>query len=159
MNPALQRPTSNDSILKGWVKLLATFFYVGYLPIAPGTWATLAGLPIAWFFNENLGWLTVIFSLVGLVICKPAKEVFNAKDPGCFVLDEVAGMMVSVLWLPKNLALYGMAFILFRLLDISKPGLIRKIQNCKASTSIMWDDLLAGAVVNVVLQVFVRLVI
>lgn len=145
--------------MKNIVKVLATFFYVGFLPIAPGTWATLAGLPIAWFFNDKLIWLTIIFSLIGLVICKPAEEAFNAKDPSCFVLDEVAGMMVSVLWLPKNLILYGVAFIFFRILDISKPGPIRTIQNSGTPLSIMWDDLLAGAFVNIFLQIAVKFVI
>ena len=87
------------------------------------------------------------------MICKRAEEVFNAKDPGCFVLDEVVGMMVSVLWLPKNLLLYVAGFILFRVLDVWKPGPIGWIQNTKTPHSIMWDDLAAGAVVNVVLQV------
>ena len=153
MNPALQEPARDNSYLKDGVKVLATFFYVGYLPIAPGTWASLVGLSIAWFFNESLFWLAVIFSLIGFVICKRAEEVFNAKDPGCFVLDEVVGMMVSVLWLPKNLLLYVAGFILFRVLDVWKPGPIGWIQNTKTPHSIMWDDLAAGAVVNVVLQV------
>ena len=74
------------------------------------------------------------------------------------MLDEVAGMMLSVLWLPKNLAFYGTAFLLFRLLDVSKPGLIRKIQNAKAPTSIMCDDLLAGVFMNVIMQLVIRVI-
>ena len=144
--------------LKGVVRLLASFYYVGYLPWAPGTWGSLAALPIAWFFHENLVWLVVIFSLTGFLICQPAEEVFNAKDPRHFVLDEVAGMTLAVLWLPKNLILYLVGFILFRALDVWKPGPIGWIQDSKTPSSIMWDDLLAGLFVNIFLQIASRLI-
>ncbi len=146
------------SRLGGGVKILATFFGVGYLPLMPGTWASLAALPLAWFFHEILVWQVVGLSLVGLLICKPAEDAFGTKDPGAFVLDEVAGMMVSILLLPKELWILGAGFILFRVLDVWKPGPIGWIQNTKTPTSIMWDDLAAGAVVNVLLQIVVRLV-
>ena len=134
------------------IKALASFFYVGYLPWMPGTWGSLAVLPIAWFFNENLVWIVVVCSLTGIFICKSAEEAFNSKDPDRFVLDEAAGMALAVLWLPKNLILYAAGFVLFRILDIWKPGLIGWIQKVKNPSSIMWDDLLAGAVVNIFLQ-------
>ena len=122
----------------------------------PGTWASLAALPSAWFFHDALIWQTLFLSLIGLAICKPAEEAFQAKDPGAFVLDEVAGMMVSLVWLPRNWMIFSAAFLLFRILDVLKPGPIRKIQNSKTPTSIMWDDLLAGAFVNIFLQIIVR---
>ena len=150
---------NNNPSSKCWVKLLGSFFYVGHLPWMPGTWGSLAVLPMAWFFNENLVWIVVIFSFVGFLICKPAEEAFNAKDPGWFVLDETAGMALAVLWLPKNLILYAAGFILFRVLDVWKPGLIGWIQKTKSPSSIMWDDLLAGAVVNLFLRLAARLII
>ncbi len=141
------------------VKLLASFYYVGYLPWMPGTWGSLAALAIAWFFNENLVWLTIIFSVTGFLICKPAEEAFHAKDPSRFVLDEVAGMSLGVLCLPKNLILYAGGFILFRVLDVWKPGPIGWIQKSKMPSSIMWDDLLVGVFVNLFLQVATRFAI
>ena len=141
---------------KGVVRPLASFYYVGYLPWMPGTWGSLAALPIAWFLNENLTWLVIVLSATGLLISQFAEEVFGDKDPSHFVLDEVAGMALSVLWLPKNLILYAAGFILFRVLDVWKPGLIGWIQKTKTPSSIMWDDLLAGAVVNLVLRLVVR---
>ncbi len=142
--------------MKKGIKILATFFGLGYLPLVPGTWASLAALTLAWFFHETLIWQVVGFSLIGLLICKPAEDAFGSKDPGAFVLDEVAGMALSLLWLPKNLVLFVIAFILFRALDILKPGPIGKIQASRTPMSIMWDDLLAGVFVNVFLQIIVR---
>ena len=150
---------NNNLNSNGWVKPLASFFYVGYLPWMPGTWGSLAILPIVWFFNENLVWVVATFSFVGFLICKPAEEVFNSKDPDRFVLDEAAGMALAVLWLPKNLILYAAGFVLFRILDIWKPGPLGWIQKTKSPSSIMWDDLLAGAVVNLFLQLAARLII
>ena len=144
--------------MKRVVKLFATFFYIGYLPLMPGTWASLAVLPLAWFFHDALIWQILLSSFVGLAICKPAEQVFQTKDPGAFVLDEVAGMMVSLVWLPRNWMIFSAAFTLFRILDVLKPGPIRNIQNSKAPTSIMWDDLLAGVFVNIFLQIIVRVV-
>ncbi len=142
---------------KGLVKSLATFFGIGYLPLMAGTWASLAALPLAWFFHETLLWQVLVFSLIGLAICKPAEEAFQKKDPGAFVLDEVAGMQLSLLALPKNGYIFSAAFILFRLFDIWKPGPIGRIQASKNPMSIMWDDILAGLFANILLQASVRL--
>ena len=144
---------------KGLVKLLASFYYVGYLPWMPGTWGSLVALPIAWFFNENLAWFILILSLTGFLISPFAEAAFGAKDPSRFVLDEVVGMALSVLWLPKNLILYAVGFILFRGLDVWKPGPIGWIQKTETPSSILWDDLLAGAVANIILQAVVRLLV
>ncbi|OIO37998.1 MAG: hypothetical protein AUJ71_04040 [Candidatus Omnitrophica bacterium CG1_02_49_16] len=145
-------------IFKRSVKFLASFSYAGYLPWAPGTWGSLVALLIAWFFNEYLLWSIVIFSFIGLSICRPAEEAFNAKDPHRFVLDEVVGMMASVLFLPKRYLVFLAAFILFRVLDVLKPGPIGRIQASRTPSSIMWDDLSAGALVNILLQVSLRLI-
>ena len=135
-----------------WVKLPASFFYVGYLPWMPGTWGSLAGFALAWFFNPRLFWMFLGFSLAGFLIAAPAERAFGKKDPQNFVLDEVVGMMLSVLWLPRTPALFIAAFILFRILDTLKPGPIGWIQKRETPSGILWDDLAAGAAVNLILQ-------
>lgn len=137
------------------VKALASFFYVGCLPLAPGTFGSLAGLLIAWYFYGALPYLVVLFSVIGFVICKPAVAVFSAKDPSSFVLDEVCGMMLSVLWLPRVWFVLLLGLLLFRLFDTWKPWPIRLIQQNPNPLSILWDDLAAGALVNVVLQALI----
>jgi phosphatidylglycerophosphatase A len=71
-------------------------------------------------------------------------------------MDETCGMMLSLVWLPREVSIYIGAFILFRLLDIIKPWPICLIQQSKRPTSIVWDDLAAGVATNAILQVFVR---
>ena len=101
--------------------------------------------------------LTFVFCVIGLICCKPARDVFHAEDPSIFVMDEVCGMMVSVHWLPKELWIFGGAFFLFRLFDIWKPGPIGRLQKMKSPLSIVWDDLAAGLLANLILQVITRI--
>ena len=82
-----------------------------------------------------------------------AKESFGTKDPGEFILDEVSGMMLSVLWAPRTLAFYAGAFLLFRFFDIKKPGFIRSLDKMDHSTSIMNDDIAAGLATAALLAV------
>src|SRR3989338_5097657 len=112
MSPAL----AHKGGMSAWVKAAASFFYVGYLPFAPGTFGSLAGLLIACYFYGALPYLTLVFCVVGFAICKSAPAVFSSKEPAPFVLDEGFRMMPSVLWLAKTLLVFGIAFILFRLL-------------------------------------------
>jgi len=131
---------------------VASFFGVGYLPRCPGTWASAAAVVLAWFLGSTLIYWTVFFCIAGLWACVGAREAFGAEDPGAFVMDEVCGMMLAVLWLPRTLVLYAAAFVLFRLFDIWKPWPISKIQASKGSWSIMGDDLLAGVFANLLLS-------
>jgi len=142
--------------LSAFIKALGSFFYIGYLPLAPGTWGSLAGLAIAWWFYPVLAPLTLILSIVGLFLCRSAEDAFQAKDPARFVLDEVCGMMLSVLWLPRSPRIFIAAFILFRIVDALKPWPICLIQKNKSPLSIMWDDLAAAVLVNLFLQAGVR---
>lgn len=133
-------------------RIVATFFGVGFLPWAPGTWASLLAAVLAWFLGGSLVYWTVAFSTVGLLVCRQARLVFRDEDPKQFVMDEVCGMFLGVLWLPKSIPLFVAAFFLFRVLDIWKPWPISKVQNIDRPWSIMGDDLLAGVFVNLILQ-------
>ena len=145
---------------KTWTKIIATFFGVGFIPVVPATWASAIAALLAWFLAEP--WLyavLAVFTAAGLWACLDAKDVFKSKDPKSFVMDEVCGMMLSVLWLPRNAYLYFWAFILFRILDASKPWPISKIDKSHRPTCILWDDLAAGVFTNIILQVAVRIFI
>ena len=138
-------------IQKKLTQIVASFFGAGYLPLCPGTWASVIGVVLAWFLADTLVYWTVLFCLAGFWACRGAREAFGSKDPGAFVMDEVCGMMLAVLWLPRTLVLYAVAFILFRLFDIWKPWPISRIQASVRPWSIMGDDLLAGFFANLVL--------
>ncbi len=137
-------------------KVIATFFGVGYIPLVPATWASALTVVLAWYLPYGLGYWILAFFAAGLWACAPSRAVFKSKDPKQFVMDEVVGMGLSVLWLPKNLSLYAAAFILFRILDVWKPGFISKIDEQDHPFSILLDDVAAGVLANVILQVAVR---
>lgn len=143
--------------MNSWVKAIASFFYVGFLPKAPGTWGSLCGLFLAWFFNREQAWVFTVLSISGFFIATRAQEVWKNQDPKEFVLDEVVGMMLSVLWMPKRIVIFAAGFFLFRILDITKPWPISRIQKSKHSSSILWDDLAAGLLTNLILQLTLQL--
>lgn len=138
----------------------ATFFGVGRLPLAPGTWASAVALVLFWLLLPApliYGGILLALTLLGVPACTEAERVAGEQDPGSVVLDEVAGMGVAMLWLPGDpvehrpyLAL--MAFILFRLFDIWKPWPVHRFQNLRGGWGIMADDLAAGVYANALVQ-------
>ncbi len=140
------------------VRIVSTVLGIGYAPLAPGTWASAAGILLAWFLPSGTGYLLIALSVAGFWACKPAREIFKKDDPGIFVMDELCGVLLSTLWLPKTIPVYAAAFFLFRLFDIWKPGPIRSVQNSPHPWSIMCDDLAAGLFANGALQILMRTV-
>ncbi len=104
---------------------------------------------VAWF---------LFFCVAGFWVCRASQKVFGTQDPKQFVMDEVCGMMLSVLWIPKEPGFFLIAFLLFRALDIWKPWPISKIQKNRHPSAILWDDLAAGLIANLILQagLFIR---
>ena len=132
-------------------RLIGSCGYLGELP-AGGTWGSLVGWVLAWYFPDERLWFLGALIVLGYVLTLSAYQSFGKHDPPAFVLDETCGMMLSVLWLPKTVPVYVAAFLLFRLLDIWKPWPIRWLQDLKHPFSIMHDDLAAGLFSNVILQ-------
>ena len=136
-------------------RLIGSCFYLGELP-AGGTWGSLVGWVLAWYFFQIGLPLFAVLCVIGYAFTLIAEKSFGSKDPSAFVLDEVCGMMLSVLWLPKTVTLYVAALILFRFFDIVKPWPISILQKMKHPFSIMHDDLVAGLFANLILQAAVR---
>ncbi len=142
-----------------FVKIISTFFYLGYLPVMPGTFASLAGVFIFILVKNNLFLytiLTAVLIILGFLVSGRAEKLFNKKDPKYVVIDEVCGMLLSLLLIPYSLKLLITAFVLFRILDIFKPYPIYRIQKLKGSAGIMADDIIAGLYVNIILQFVLR---
>ena len=134
-------------------RIIATFCGVGYIPFIPATWASAITVVLAWFLSDSwLVYIGVLFTAAGLGVCRESRTVFRSEDPKEFVMDEVCGMILSVLWLPKSIPLSIAAFALFRILDAWKPWPISRVQNSKHPWSIMGDDLLAGLFTNLILR-------
>lgn len=141
---------------------LATGCGVGYLPWAPGTWGSLVALPLHFVLDgldARLYWtvLAVIIALA-IVAAGAAEKILDRKDPGVVVIDEVAGMLVTMIGAPQTLLAYGTGFLLFRFFDILKPFPVRWAdQHLNGGVGIVMDDLLAGGYALLCLQLLFKL--
>jgi len=136
--------------------LIATFFNVGRFPIAPGTLTSLIITIVVFLFNffVNPDPLVMIIAIViiflgGIIPSAIAEEYFGQKDPHAIVIDEVAGQMISLLFLPavlsfNSITAYAAGFFVFRFFDIFKPFPVRQADRIKGGFGIMFDDVLAG---------------
>ncbi len=129
---------------------LVTFGFLGLSPVAPGTVGTLGGVAIAWALRGSdsfLIWVLLICALLYLLgrSLGPWTEANLGKDPGAFVIDEVIGYLLTVAWIdgPSNLALI-VAFALFRLFDVAKPGPVKRMEQLPGADGILLDDVVAG---------------
>ena len=105
----------------------------------------LAGLAFLPFTTLSLIVATVAVTAVGLWASGRVERMVGRKDPGVIVIDEVAGMMVSVWFLPRTWPVLLTAFFLFRLFDVWKPFPARQSQVVTGGVGVMIDDLIAGA--------------
>ncbi len=134
------------NILSNW---FSTVFKIGYLPIAPGTWGSLAALLIWYVIIGHISSITlivliaIIFAL-GVYTSSVTEINISKQDPSIIVIDEWVGQWIALLFLPKSI-LWGLAaFLLFRLFDIWKPYPIKKLDKMSGGLGIMLDDVLAG---------------
>jgi phosphatidylglycerophosphatase A len=145
---------------KNFVKILSTFFYLGYFPFIPGTFASIFGVFLFYLIRESI-FTQIAFILgltaIGLLVAGEAEEIFKKKDSRRIVIDEVTGMLLSLLFIPYDLKLAVIAFFLFRILDTLKPYPAGAAQNLKAGLGVMGDDIVAGLYTNIILQVVLRL--
>jgi phosphatidylglycerophosphatase A len=134
--------------LSGW---LAVGLGSGLAPKAPGTWGTLAALPLVWWLAESVSYalfigLTLAAFLLGIYVCGMASRAWQAEDHPAIVWDEWVGLAVTVAFLPE-LTWHTMlaAFVAFRFFDILKPWPISWLDaQVKGGLGIMLDDLVAG---------------
>ncbi len=143
-------------------KMIATFFYVGYLPFIPGTFGSAAGLALFLFFKPGPVAQCVflaVFLFLGFYFSGQAEKLFKIKDPKYIVIDEVTGMFLTLLFVPLDFKLLCIGFLLFRILDTVKPYPADRLQNLPGSAGIMFDDIVAGIYANVILQVLSRMLL
>jgi len=137
--------------------LLGTGFGSGYCPFAPGTAGTVVGICFFWCFSKfsPLLYLITLLSFIFLSawIAERAEKIFQQKDAPAIVIDEIAGFLVTMLWIPFTVITVGIGFLLFRLVDILKPypaGWIDR--NFSGGWGIVLDDVAAGIYANLILR-------
>jgi phosphatidylglycerophosphatase A len=128
---------------------LATGFFSGYLPKAPGTWASLVALPL-WLALSFLSPLSYCLTLVavfflGWFVTGEAEKILDQRDPGCAAIDEIFGMFITLFAAPRSWTAVILGFLLFRFFDIVKPFPVSWLdRHINGGLGIMLDDAMAG---------------
>lgn len=120
---------------------------MGRFPVAPGTVGSALTAFVLWLMPFSRAGLVVFFLVVtvaGVWAGGRAERLLGAKDPAAIVIDEVAGMTLSVLALPLTPAVLGAGFVLFRVFDIVKPFPARASERLEGGLGVVADDLVAG---------------
>ncbi|HID98438.1 MAG TPA: phosphatidylglycerophosphatase A [Thermodesulfobacteriaceae bacterium] len=136
------------------VIFLATGMGLGLMPVAPGTWGSLLGLPFHWLFRNHSTGIELaaagILILVSIWIAEKAAVLMNEKDPSRVVIDEVCGIAVALAGAPISPGLITSAFVLFRIFDMWKPFPVRQIEKkLNGGPGIVLDDVAAGIMANI----------
>lgn len=141
---------------------IATCGYLGYVPIAPGTFGSAAGLvvfaAVRWFGSPviELAVIVLLFAL-GVWSSNVAERHFGGVDPAPVVLDEVVGMLITLALIPVSVTGAIVGFLLFRLFDVIKPWPANRFEALHGGLGIMADDAMAGVYGNIALRVLVAL--
>ena len=141
----------------------ATVGYIGYLPVAPGTFGSIAGLGLFFLLRAaGIPWLEPA-AIDALFIAGPwagniAERYFGGIDPHPVVIDEVLGMLVTLVFVPVGWAGAIVGFVVFRVLDVVKPWPARRLENLHGGSGVMADDAMAGIYGNAVMWLLVWLV-
>jgi phosphatidylglycerophosphatase A len=134
---------------------IATGLGVGYVPFAPGTFGSALGL-LLWALlpsapAPNVAAILFVF-LLGTWASHETERHYARTDPGVVVIDEVLGMLVSLLMVPVGWPGAVLAFFLFRFFDVVKPYPANHLERLRGGLGIMSDDAMAGVYANIVLR-------
>lgn len=128
-------------------KLIGSGFYTGYIKKASGTFGSLAALVIyliPGFENPSIMiFFITLFILIGVPIARKFESIYG-EDPKEYTNDEVIGMWISLLFIPKKIWWIILAFFIWRAFDIIKPFPVRKLESVKNGWGVLLDDILAG---------------
>ncbi|MSO45639.1 MAG: phosphatidylglycerophosphatase A [Acidobacteria bacterium] len=142
---------------------IATCGYLGYVPIAPGTFGSAAGLAVFYAVRStgsNVAELAAIIVLfaIGVWSGTVAEHHFGGIDPGPIVLDEVVGMLITLAFIPVNLSGAIVGFLLFRVLDVFKPWPSSRFEALPGGLGVMADDGMAAIYGNLLMWGLIAIV-
>ncbi len=137
---------------------IATCFKVGYLPFAPGTWGSVFAILLWWVLLKDLntyifGAIIIIFLLIGIVVSNIIIDQSGDHDPSHIIIDELVGQWLALFLIPDGFFNIAISFILFRFFDIIKPWPIRLIEKFPKGLGVMSDDLTAGLITLILIQI------
>jgi phosphatidylglycerophosphatase A len=157
--PALTPKAEAPSV--GFItKAFASGLFSGFSPVASGTVGSAVGLAFYAIPGFENPYVLLSLSLVVLVLgisASNAMEKVYGQDPSEVTIDEVLGMWISLVFLPKNVIVAALAFFIFRILDIVKPYPARHFDNLHGGAGVMLDDVVVAIYTNLLLQLAVAL--
>lgn len=140
------------------VLLLATGFSAGSIPLAPGTFGSLLGIPVAWGL-AGIGPGATAGIIAALILCAvwiagEAERLLGRKDAACIVIDEIVGILTALAGMPATPFNLAAGFVAFRAFDIIKPFPARYLDaRVPGGWGIVLDDVVAGIYSNLLLRV------
>jgi len=139
-----------------FLKIVATGFGFGKAPVVPGTVGTLSAIPFIYLlgnnFFEKLLFL-IVFIPLGVIASQYVIDITGNKDPDEVVVDELVGYFITMMFVPHSFWWMVFGFLVFRLLDITKPFGIRKLETPNG-IGVMLDDIAAGLLGAILLFIF-----
>lgn len=141
-------------------KAIASFFYVGFVPIVPGTFGSMAGLIVYFLLLPLNSWqiylgVFALVTFIGIWAAGRAEHESGIVDPSFVVIDEVAGQLATLFLIPFNWVFVIAGFLIFRFLDIVKPFPARQAERLPGGYGIMLDDVMAGIYGNIIMHIVV----
>jgi phosphatidylglycerophosphatase A len=157
-----QDPADSGLLLMHFGVFVATFGYLGYVPIAPGTFGSAAGLvvfaAVRWSGSPGLELAVIAILLaIGVWSGNAAEKYFGGVDPAPVILDEVVGMLITLALIPVNLPGAIAGFLLFRLLDVIKPWPANRFEALHGGLGVMADDAMAAIYGNLIMRLLVAI--
>jgi phosphatidylglycerophosphatase A len=153
----------HNSFMTNISNWIATVFRIGYLPLAPGTWCSLFAVGVWYFLLVDISIinyliLILIISMLGVFTSNQVIIDSGKNDPSEVVIDELAGQWLALLFLPRSIGFAIAAFIIFRILDITKPFPIKQLEGLPRGWGVMLDDLAAGFISFGIIQLYIYFV-
>ncbi len=134
--------------MRVFAQLVATCGYVGYAPLAPGTFGSAVGVGL-WMVIVHAGAMAelaaiVVSAVLGVWSAGVVERLLGKTDPGVVVVDEVLGMLVTLAWIPLTPLGVAVAFLVFRTFDVVKPWPASRLEALPGGWGIMADDTVAA---------------
>jgi phosphatidylglycerophosphatase A len=145
------------------VLFVATGMFAGYIPFAPGTFGSMIGAVVYYAASRYLHLYQSLLLFMGLFLvgtyaADRAEKILNEQDSGKIVIDEIAGMYITMLFIPVSFASILIGFLCFRAFDIIKPFPISSIDaKVHGGLGVMLDDVVAGLFANIVVHMLIFL--
>ena len=138
-------------------QIIGTMFYIGKIPLAPGTWGSLVALLLWYLIKPKI--IDPLFLLItgglffiGIAVSEIITRELNNYDPKEIVIDEWVGMWIALYLVPHNIFWGLVSFLLFRFFDIFKPGPVQIMDDIHSPIGVMLDDVVAGILALLVTQ-------